>query len=150
MSHFKQALLIKMQSMLEAKIEGLQASYDSAKSSRDNDTKSSAGDKFETGRAMMQQEMDKAEQQIALNQRMLVDLSRISPTVAPAKVDFGALVTTDKMSYFISVPLAKVETEQGIAFAVSLASPIGQALYEATVGDKIEFNGQQIEIKSIA
>jgi hypothetical protein len=44
---------------LQERMEQGQKDYHLAKESRDSDTKSSAGDKFETGREMMQREMDK-------------------------------------------------------------------------------------------
>ncbi|WP_372645718.1 hypothetical protein, partial [Ancylomarina sp.] len=51
---------------LDRKIEVIRGAIASAKDARNNDTKSSAGDKFETGREMMQIEIEKNE--VLLNQ----------------------------------------------------------------------------------
>jgi peroxiredoxin family protein len=56
----KSEIHANLRSILEKTLEEAQREYVLAKESRDSDTKSSAGDKFETGREMMQKEMDKA------------------------------------------------------------------------------------------
>jgi hypothetical protein len=53
---------------LKKKIQEMQRDFQLARESRNSDTKSSAGDKFETGREMMQKEMDKCSMMIDLYQ----------------------------------------------------------------------------------
>ncbi len=60
----KQLVYNKILKILDDKIEILKEEIESTKESRNNDTKSSAGDKYETGRAMMQIELDKNEAQL--------------------------------------------------------------------------------------
>ena len=59
MKSTKSEIHLKLRSQLEKSVEEARKEYALAKESRDSDTKSSAGDKFETGREMMQREMDK-------------------------------------------------------------------------------------------
>ena len=59
MSSSKSEILSKLREHLSESLEEARRDYVLAKESRDSDTKSSAGDKFETGREMMQREMDK-------------------------------------------------------------------------------------------
>ena len=54
----------QLQEMLDRKIESAKKAIESAKEARDSDTKSSVGDKYETGRAMMQIELEKNEVQL--------------------------------------------------------------------------------------
>jgi len=65
-------------------------------------------------------------------------------------VAFGSLVTTDQGRYFIAIGLGAVEMEGETCYAISLASPIGQALKDKGVGDVIEFSGKRITIDAIS
>jgi len=60
----KQLIHNQLLTDLDKRIKSAKEFIESAKESRDNDTKSSAGDKFETGREMMQMEIDKNETQL--------------------------------------------------------------------------------------
>ncbi|WP_372643177.1 hypothetical protein, partial [Ancylomarina sp.] len=116
---------------------------------RNNDTKSSAGDKFETGREMMQIEIEKNE--VLLNQtaKNRKELARIDITKEFNKVAFGSLVETDKGTYFISIGIGKIQIDDEICYAISLASPIGGLLKDKTVGDEVQFQGRVFTIKEI-
>lgn len=114
-----------------------------------SDTKSSAGDKHEVGRAMVQQELDKLEEQRAKLRALQQELGRVPLDRVYDRVGFGALVSTDQGSYFIAIGLGAVEVEDGTCYVISLASPIGQALKDKQVGEGIDLNGNRITIHAI-
>ena len=134
---------------LDRKIEVIQAAIASAKESRNSDTKSSAGDKYETGREMMQIEIEKNE--VLLNQtvRQRKELARIDISEEFNKVSFGSFVVTDQGMYFISIGIGKIPMNKQICYAISLASPIGGLLKNKTVGDEIDFQGRTFKISEI-
>ena len=134
---------------LDRKIEVINKAIAIAKDSRNNDTKSSAGDKYETGREMMQIEIEKNE--VLLNQtaKQRKELARIDILEKFNKVAFGSLVETDKGTYFISIGIGKVQINDQICYAISLASPIGGLLRNKAVGDEIQFQGRTFSIKGI-
>lgn len=134
---------------LSSKIESIEVRIASTKESRDNNTKSSAGDKHETARAMMQIELENNQKQLQQSLALKQELSKINLERKYSKVDFGSLVITNKGKYFISIGIGKVEVENEIVFAISLASPIGQQLKGKQKGESISFNGNQIEILDI-
>ena len=123
--------------------------YELAKESRDSDTKSSAGDKFETGREMMQREMDKISASIDQSKNQLNFLSKINLNRSYSIVDLGCLITTDQGIYYISIGLGKVEINAEIIYAISLDSPIGQLLKGKRVGDELEFRGKTLKINQL-
>ena len=123
--------------------------YKLAKESRDSDTKSSAGDKFETGREMMQREMDKISASIDQSKNQLNFLSKINLNRSYSIVDLGCLITTDQGIYYISIGLGKVEINAEIIYAISLDSPIGQLLKGKRVGDELEFRGKTLKINQL-
>lgn len=123
--------------------------YELAKESRDSDTKSSAGDKFETGREMMQREMDKISASIDQSKNQLNFLSKINLNRPYSNVDVGCLITTDQGIYYISIGLGKVEINAEIIYAISLDSPIGQIFKGKRVGDILEFRGKTLKINQL-
>jgi hypothetical protein len=123
--------------------------YELAKESRDSDTKSSAGDKFETGREMMQREMDKISASIDQSKNQLNFLSKINLNRPYSIVDIGCLIITDQDIYYISIGLGKVEINAEIIYAVSLDSPIGQLFKGKRVGDILEFRGKTLKINHL-
>lgn len=146
----QKAEIIKyLSNLLDSRISEINAAIILLKESRDNESKSSAGDKYETGRAMVQIELDKLQQQLQNQNILKTELLKIQPKAATEKVSFGSLLNTSVGKYFISVGLGKMELHQEIIYAVSLASPIGQALKGAKKGDTISFNSQSIQILSI-
>ena len=123
--------------------------YELAKESRDSDTKSSAGDKFETGREMMQREMDKISASIDQSKNQLNFLSKINLNRPYSTVDLGCLIITDQGIYYISIGLGKVEINAEIIYAISLDSPLGQLFKGKRVGDILEFRGKTLKINHL-
>ncbi len=112
-----------------------------------SETKSSAGDKHETGRAMLQLEMEKASQQLASIIEMKVVLAKIEILKTSEIVCLGSLIKTTKTNYYLAISAGEITIEDIPYYAVSTNSPIGKQLLGRVVGDCIPFN--QTEIVSI-
>ncbi len=139
----KSLVVQQLLTALESRKSDLETALASAKESRDNDTKSSAGDKFETGRAMMQQEMDKLEQQLHNLFQQYHQLRQIDTTTKHQQVGLGSLVQTDTGLYFLAIAFGKLELEQTTLFVLSTASPFAQQLLTKSIGDCFQFQKQQ-------
>lgn len=145
----KAQLLNLMIKNLETHIGQIREGLLAMKESRNNDTKSSAGDKYETGREMMQIEIDKFEMQLYKSQRLKKELCDIPLDKTFNLTVSGSLVFTNAGTYLISVGIGRVELENEPYYAISLASPIGLMLKNKKVGDQIQFNGKHITIEEI-
>lgn len=145
-SKLKEDLQKKLLAILNTKQEEALQTLASARESRDSDTKSSAGDKHETARAMVQIEIEKNEVQLNKIQQQKEELLKIPIQKKFNKVELGSLVYTNQENYFFSIGHGKIETDEGIFYAISLAAPIGLALNGKTTGDQIEFQGRSIRI----
>lgn len=145
----KPQLIAHLHALLAQKVSSIQADIASTLHARNTDTKSSAGDKHEVGRAMIQQELDQQEAQLAKLQGLQHELARVPLERVFDRVAFGSLVSTDQGSYFIAIGLGQVEVSGETCFAISLASPIGQALKDKQVGDMVSFNGRDIAVQAI-
>tara|TARA_R100000951_G_C2592923_1_gene165637 strand:- start:267 stop:719 length:453 start_codon:yes stop_codon:yes gene_type:complete len=149
MDKLKKKVIEKMNKDLTDNYNAIYQSYIDAKESRDNDTKSSAGDKYETGRAMMQQEMDQAEKRLAQIKALKNELNRLPLEETSSTVIPGSFIKTTSGLFFIGVSLGKVEVGDQVIFAISTASPLGKLLHAKEVGDSILFNGQEQTIELI-
>lgn len=145
----KNKLIKHLEKVLIEKIDVLNADISSLLESRNNDTKSSAGDKYETGREMTQIELNKLETQLVKTKLLLSDLLKSGSSKTNSSIDFGAIVYTDKENYFLTIPYGKVNLEDEEFFVISMASPIGSLLKGKTTGDVISFNGREIKIEKI-
>nr|WP_319267932.1 hypothetical protein [uncultured Draconibacterium sp.] len=145
----KEKLYNKIMTLIDERIASAQLAIATAKESRDSETKSSVGDKYETGRTLMQQEVEKNRIQLHKAEKIKTELENIDLRKKFNKVEFGSLVSDGKIMYFISTALGKIEVDGKSCFCISLASPIGKALRNKCVGDKISFMGKTIEIVEI-
>jgi transcription elongation GreA/GreB family factor len=145
MKSTKSQIQANLRSILENTLEEARREYLLAKESRDSDTKSSAGDKFETGREMMQREMDKLSALVDNTLNSIAKLDRLADLPASLVISEGSLVETDQETYFISIGYGKLDS----IYAISIESPLGLELKGKRVGDRIEMRGRNITIKSI-
>ena len=145
MKSTKSEIHLKLRSILEKSLEEARREYILAKESRDSDTKSSAGDKFETGREMMQREMDKLSALVDNTLNSIAKLDRLTDLSAAAVISEGSLVVTDQETYYISIGYGKLDS----VYAISIESPLGVELKGKRVGACIEMRGRKITIKSI-
>jgi hypothetical protein len=144
----KQALFSHIKDSLSAKLKELDEYIKATKESRDSDTKSSAGDKFETSREMAQIELNNLEAQAAKISLQLNKLQQL-PSKRTELISSGSFIKTSKGFYFISIPFGKIEMEGVTYFAISMASPFGQVLKGKKTGDVLSFNGNEIVIEEV-
>lgn len=145
----KGKIIKRLKDIIDIRIDKAKASLIAARESRDSETKSSMGDKYETGREMIQMEMDKLQDQLDKANKLTNAISKIDPSKTSSSAEFGSLVITNHGKYMISIGLGEVEVDKEKYFAISLASPIGQELEGKRIGDKVVFQGREIVISEI-
>lgn len=120
-----------------------------AQESANSETKSSAGDKYETGRAMAQEERNRNAVQLQQALQLQGELARINPIVPCDTVRPGALVATSLGRFYISISAGKLTLDGQECFAVSAAAPVAAALSGRRAGEDVTFNGQKVQISTI-
>ena len=140
MDHIKRELYKLCQDYLQKRIDAAQQAIQTAQSAANEETKSSSGDKYETGRAMMQLEIEKNAGQLSESLKLKHALDQINPDQTPGIVQSGSLVITDQGSFFIAISLGKVVLHNQSYLVVSPGSPIGQKLLGLKPGDEMTFN----------
>lgn len=142
----KALILKELNKMIREKTDLLVQTIKAAKESRDNETKSSVGDKYETGRAMVQMELEKSQAQLAQTENLKTSLSRIDPNSKFTSVEFGSLVVTSQGTYFFSIAHGKIVLDKEVIFCLSPVSPVGKLLAGKKAGDKVQFQEKEIKI----
>ena len=145
----KNTIYLQLLEMVDEKIEEAKIIIKSAKESRDQETKSSAGDKYEAGRAMVQMEIDKGEIQLNKAQTQKTQLLNIDIDQKHQRVAFGSMVVTNHGTYFMSIGIGRIIINDEEYYCLSLVSPIGKFLNEKSVGDKFKFQEKEFVIKDI-
>jgi transcription elongation GreA/GreB family factor len=136
-------------SLAQTKVDEAQQVVRSLKDDLLSETKSSVGDKFETGRAMLQQEQKKADEQLYNAKELLATLQAINADSTLPVINTGSLVTTDQGNYYIAAAMGKLIVDDKPVYVISLASPLGQVLKGKKAGDSISLNGRAIQIKDV-
>lgn len=135
---------------IDAGMALLQKELRHIKEARNNETKSTAGDKYETTRAMMQIEEDKCLRQLVQKQRLRQQLLKIKQIKRNnTTVAVGNLVSTNRGNFFISVAIGKLTLNNINYFCISMASPIGKLLIGKSIGDDFTFNNRKFVIEAI-
>lgn len=145
----KKEIITSILNILNKKIELAQQAIDSTRESRDNETKSSVGDKYETGRTMMQFELEKYQVQKNKAESQKNELLKIDINKTYKKVELGSLVLTDTGDFFISTGLGKITIGDRLFFCISPISPVGKLLYGKLTGETFFLQGKQITISQI-
>jgi len=149
MQSIKQSLQQLCREYLITKIDQTEKAMEEAQLAANNETKSSAGDKHETGRAMMQLEIEKYSKQLTEWLKTLKILDNIDAAKPCRIVSAGALVFCSSGNYYISVAAGKLKYEGQNYYAISAASPIGALLMGQTVGGTVEFREQRIVVNEV-
>lgn len=130
------------------KLLSIQQEFDALQEALMSETKSSAGDKHETGRAMAQLEQEKLSKQLAETRKSVQGLKSIELNTAHDKIAFGSLVNTSRGYFFVSVGIGAIKMDDTSVFCITAGSPIGQLLLGKASGSSIELNGT-VEIYSV-
>lgn len=136
----KQSLLAHARAEIEVLLSTTEASLGRLEESLANETKSSAGDKFETGRAMLHLEQQKLSKQVATALERLEAVARIQGRRPTELISEGSLVATNRGLYFVGLGLGKVRMSGRTVFCTTLESPIGSALIGKQIGEMFVFN----------
>ena len=146
----KQQLHLKCQELLQNRLRVLEKSMNDIYNNLESETKSTAGDKHETGRAMLHLEREKLGHQLAIINNQLQVFNKINLEAQISRVVLGSLVYTTQANYFISVSMGELKVGKIRAYAISPMSPVGQALMLKAVDETVFYNNQKIKILKIS
>ena len=145
----KQELYRACEAFIQVRLHTIRETILELQQSLDAETKSSAGDKHETGRAMLQLEREKAGHQLAEIQKTNTVLAKINIENASEVIGLGSVVYTNKANYFIAISIGEISIKDTLYYAISPSTPIGQLLMGKTIGDAVVFREQKLKITNV-
>lgn len=113
------------------------------------ESKSSSGDKHETGRAMLQIDRENAGKQLHEIEKVVQILKRIDVNSTSDYARLGSLVYTDRFIYFISISIGNVSISNTEYLCVALNSPVGLLISGKKKGDEFNLNGIVYKITDV-
>lgn len=143
----KEELINLIKQRLSEKIQNFEKLISETRASS-NDTKSSMGDKYETGREMLQQEINNL--QVQLNE-ILKQQSFLKTILGKSsdKVEKGALVKTQRGLFFISVSLGEIIFDHQKIICISPESPLAKAMSGKRKEELFSINNIHQKIENI-
>ena len=139
----KQQLIQACSDYLKDKINSLNTIINEVSESSNSESKSSAGDKHETSKAMMQLEIEKLGTQLKEAELQLAEFEKINFNKIHQSIEQGSLVET------IVSSIGKISVDDKTVFVISSKSPLAVAFSGKKLKDKISFNGMEYFIESV-
>lgn len=113
------------------------------------ESKSSSGDKHETGRAMLQIDRENAGKQLAEVENLIGLVKKIDVSAISDYIRLGSLAYTNNGDYFISLSIGAVSVSNKTFICVSLNSPIGLMLSGKKKDESFLFNEKQFTVLAV-
>lgn len=135
--------------MIKAKLDVIQQKLDDLQESLKQETKSTAGDKYETGRAMVHMEQEQTGRQYSELLLQKAELENIDIGTGSGIIVKGSLAETDRGYFFLCIGLGKAIIGKQTVYALSPQSPLGQQLIGRSAGDTITMNGVSYLIQKV-
>jgi transcription elongation GreA/GreB family factor len=145
----KENIITKAQKLLSSKLIELEKAIFNVQNAANEESKSSMGDKYETGRAMAQNDRAMLENQ---KNELLKDIATFENINFEQKTEFvksGSLVNTSIGYILVSVSLGKILDDGERVMLISSASPLGTELTGKKVKESVTMNGRPIQILGI-
>ena len=134
---------------LDLRKSRIEESLSDSLKSMTRETKSSAGDKHETSRAMAQLEQEKLSSQLSNATQLKGIITGINPEEEHTEIQFGSLIQLDQNWYFLSVGMGSMMVGNNNVFCLSAATPLGRVLLKKKLGDEVSFNGKSMKISHL-
>lgn len=145
----KKSIQNQCQAIIDEKINELQAALKGYQDAANQETKSSAGDKYETGRAMMHLEKEKLAGQLdqVLKQQRVIN--QLNPEKKQPQVELGSILSTNRGIFYISVSLGLIKIEGTPVMCISPVAPLGKVFLGAEAGSEIQFNKTTYQLSEV-
>jgi hypothetical protein len=146
---FKNELKQVCQGIIEQRIDALKLAINAAQQAANNEEKSSAGDKYETSRAMSHLEKDMQTRQLSENVKELATLFSVNTNAVYEAGVAGAFLQCTGVSFFIAAGLGKQMIQGKYIFFLSPHAPLAKLLQSKKAGDFFIFNSVQTRIEEV-
>ena len=143
---FKQRLLKQCIQIIEQRIAAALIVIENAQIAANSEEKSSAGDKYETSRAMSHLEIAMHSRQLSSNRLELASLLNVDCNKIYDTTTTGSIVFCKGGVFFIAAGLGKLPFEGLDLYLLSPLAPLASVLFDKKVGGIFTFNKTELSI----
>jgi|SRR5690606_2941217 len=140
-------IITRLNQIVENKIRQLQGLIEDLRNSH-TDTKSSMGDKYETSREMLQQEIMQIQWQLAVFQQHQIAVKKLMESNSDI-IKFGSIVKTTFGNFIIVTSLGEFELNVEKFISISEQTPLAEQLIGKKSGDFFLMNQKIFEILKV-
>ena len=145
----KKAIYAQCILTVQEQLDTIQSGLDQLMEAKNNETKSSAGDKYETGMAMIQNQERLYKRQLMdatarMNVLQSIDINNPAKFIAQ-----GSLIKLNNGWFYMAVAIGKLEVNGMSLYIISKESPLGKLLHGKPNGETVDLNGNKLTIESI-
>ena len=145
----KELLYLHCIEILSERVEHAENAMKASQHDSNSETKSSAGDKYETGRAMAQLDKERHARRHSVALDTLYQLKAVGAQEPTETVSLGSLVETNIGTYFITIGMGSIDLDGEQYHVISKDSPIGQQLLGMEEDDEFIFRSQEVIVLAI-
>lgn len=149
MSELKKQLHQHCRYYLDDNISEIEAAIADRREAIAGETKSSMGDKYETTREMLQQDINMNNERLNKTKAELTVLNTIDPDVVGNIIAMGSLVYTNKGNFYIAVSAGHFTIDGLKYYMVSSSSPVAMHLKGKQQGDTFVMNNNAYVIEKV-
>ena len=149
MSSRKENIITAFSNLLLDKEKQLIMQWNELQESLTGETKSSAGDKHETGRASIHLEQENLSKQINVLKSEIEIFKKVNFSNNSHTVSLGSLIITENVSFLFSGVSGKIVIDNKTYFSISSGSPIARLIDNLKIGDEFPFAGRKTKILEI-
>ena len=146
--NFKETLLNDCKKVLNERLENANSAMQAAQEAANGEEKSSAGDKYETSRAMGHRDRDMYARQLLEAKNELQKLDKIK-LESSEFIKTGSLIEIGNTLYFIATGLGKLVISDMMVIVISKESPLAKSIFGKKINDEIFFNGKKLKIDNV-
>lgn len=146
---FKQQIKVNGIRLLQERMDVAERAMREAQEAANREEKSSAGDKFETARAMAQSDKERNARQLEAARQQYMQLQTIVSDVIRDSMVPGAVARIGDAYYFLSVGLGSADVEGRKVWYLSAQAPLSNVLLHRKAGDTVVIQGKSCRIEEV-
>lgn len=134
---------------IDNQINHIQEEIQSAKLSAQAESKSSAGDKHETSKSLLQLSQENNASLLANLWQQKPVIQQLAQAIPSECIGLGSIIDTDNGIYFIAIGIGAVKLNNNTYFVISPTAPVGKLCMGKKAGDTIVFRENRISILGV-
>lgn len=147
----KKIVLNQLISTIDEKMQQANLQAKDLADSLQNESKSTAGDKHDTGRAMIHLEQEKLQHQFQELRNQMQQIKTISHLENSNHiVEYGSFIKAGDFYFLLGVGIGKQIVNGILVYCIGMETPIGKILNGRKKGDQFTFTNQDLIIEEIS